>query len=89
MDSESRGLADTGIQGLDDVLAGQDARHQDQCDHQGLGGPATGQEPGTCGVARNVVGDAAPLALTSDQFAALVLGLPWQRLGEFSVISRS
>ena len=37
---------------------------------------------------RNVAADAAPLALTSDQFAALVLGLPWQRLEQMRVITR-
>jgi hypothetical protein len=26
--------------------------------------------------------------LTAQQFEALAVGLPWQRLGEFSVISR-
>ncbi|MDE2078635.1 MAG: IS66 family insertion sequence element accessory protein TnpB [Burkholderiales bacterium] len=30
-----------------------------------------------------------PLALTSAQFDALVLGLPWQRLPELSVITRA
>ncbi len=35
-------------------------------------------------------GSAVPtLQLTGEQFEALALGLPWQRLGEFSVISRS
>jgi len=29
------------------------------------------------------------LKLTAQQFDALALGLPWQRLDEFSVISRS
>jgi transposase len=29
------------------------------------------------------------LQLTAQQFDALSLGLPWQRLGEFNVISRS
>ncbi len=37
---------------------------------------------------RNAATDAAPLALTSDQFAALVLGLPWQRLEQMRVITR-
>lgn len=37
---------------------------------------------------RNVPVDAAPLALTQDQFAALVLGLPWQRLEQMLVITR-
>lgn len=32
---------------------------------------------------------ATTLQLTSQQFDALVVGLPWQRLGEFSVIGRS
>lgn len=36
----------------------------------------------------NVAADAAPLALTRDQFAALVLGLPWQRLEQMRVITR-
>ncbi len=30
----------------------------------------------------------APLALTQEQFDALVVGLPWQRLPEMSVITR-
>ena len=30
----------------------------------------------------------APLSLTQEQFNALVLGLPWQRLPEMSVITR-
>jgi transposase len=35
-------------------------------------------------------GSAVPaLQLTAQQFDALALGLPWQRLDEFSVISRS
>lgn len=37
---------------------------------------------------RNVACGAAPLALTSDQFAALVLGLPWQRLEQMRAITR-
>ena len=37
---------------------------------------------------RNAAADAAPLALTKDQFAALVLGLPWQRLEQMRVITR-
>ena len=37
---------------------------------------------------RNVTADAAPLALTKDQFDALVLGLPWQRLEQMRVITR-
>ena len=37
---------------------------------------------------RNVPADAAPLALSKDQFDALVLGLPWQRLEQMRVIQR-
>jgi transposase len=37
---------------------------------------------------RNIATDAAPLALTKDQFDALVLGLPWQRLEQMRVITR-
>jgi len=37
---------------------------------------------------RKMAGDAAPLALTRDQFAALILGLPWQRLEQMRVITR-
>jgi len=37
---------------------------------------------------RNAAADAAPLALSADQFAALVLGLPWQRLEQMRVITR-
>ena len=37
---------------------------------------------------RNVATDTAPLALTKDQFDALVLGLPWQRLEQMRVITR-
>ena len=37
---------------------------------------------------RYVTADAAPLALTKDQFDALVLGLPWQRLEQMRVITR-
>jgi len=37
----------------------------------------------------SAAGSAAPaLQLTAQQFDALALGLPWQRLGELSVISR-
>lgn len=36
----------------------------------------------------SAVGVAAALQLTAQQFDALALGLPWQRLGELSVISR-
>jgi transposase len=32
--------------------------------------------------------DAAPVTLTADQFGALVLGLPWQRLEQMRVITR-
>ena len=39
---------------------------------------------------RTAPGDAASaLALTSAQFEALVIGLPWQRLPELQVISRA
>ena len=37
---------------------------------------------------RNVATPAAPLALTKDQFDALVRGLPWQRLEQMRVITR-
>jgi transposase len=37
---------------------------------------------------RNVAADAAPLALSKDQFDALVLGLPWQRLEQMRLITR-
>lgn len=37
---------------------------------------------------RNVAADAPPLVLTKDQFDALVLGLPWQRLEQMRVIDR-
>ena len=37
---------------------------------------------------RHVATPAAPLALTKDQFDALVLGLPWQRLEQMRVITR-
>ena len=37
---------------------------------------------------RNAAPNAAPLALTKDQFDALVLGLPWQRLEQMRVITR-
>ena len=36
---------------------------------------------------RNVVAGAAPLSLTKDQFDALVLGLPWQRLEQMRRIA--
>ena len=37
---------------------------------------------------RNVATPAVPLGLTKDQFDALVLGLPWQRLEQMRVITR-
>jgi hypothetical protein len=37
---------------------------------------------------RNVAAAAAPLALSKDQFDALVLGLPWQRLEQLRLITR-
>jgi transposase len=37
---------------------------------------------------RNLTADAAPLALTKDQFDALIVGLPWQRLEQLRVITR-
>jgi hypothetical protein len=37
---------------------------------------------------RNVAAAAAPLALSKDQFDALVLGLPWQRLEQMRLITR-
>lgn len=37
---------------------------------------------------RNAGPAAAPLALTRDQFDALMLGLPWQRLEQMRVIAR-
>lgn len=37
---------------------------------------------------RRVAGDATPLNLSKDQFDALVLGLPWQRLEQMRVIER-
>lgn len=36
---------------------------------------------------RHVSGQVAPLALTQDQFDALVLGLPWQRLEQMRRIA--
>lgn len=36
---------------------------------------------------RHVAADAAPLTLTKDQFDALVLGLPWQRLEQMRRIA--
>lgn len=39
---------------------------------------------------RGAPGDSAPaLQLTAQQFEALALGLPWQRLGELGVLRRS
>jgi transposase len=37
---------------------------------------------------RGVTADMPPLALSKDQFDALVLGLPWQRLEQMRVIQR-
>ena len=37
---------------------------------------------------REAVPDGAPVTLTKDQFDALVLGLPWQRLEQMRVITR-
>jgi transposase len=37
---------------------------------------------------RQAGADAAPVTLTADQFGALVLGLPWQRLEQLRVITR-
>jgi len=37
---------------------------------------------------RKLAAGAAPLALTKDQFDALALGLPWQRLEQMRVIQR-
>jgi transposase len=37
---------------------------------------------------REVSADAAPLVLSKEQFDALVLGLPWQRLQQHQVITR-
>ncbi len=37
---------------------------------------------------RQAAADAAPVTLTADQFGALVLGLPWQRLEQMRVITR-
>ena len=37
---------------------------------------------------RSVAAGVAPLALSKDQFDALVLGLPWQRLEQMRVITR-
>jgi transposase len=37
---------------------------------------------------REVAASATPVTLTQQQFDALVLGLPWQRLGEMQVITR-
>lgn len=37
---------------------------------------------------REVSGVVSPLALSQQQFDALVLGLPWQRLGQMQAITR-
>jgi len=37
---------------------------------------------------RNLAASVSPLALSKDQFDALVLGLPWQRLEQMRVIQR-
>ena len=37
---------------------------------------------------RQGAADAAPVTLSADQFGALVLGLPWQRLEQMRVITR-
>jgi transposase len=37
---------------------------------------------------RSAAGDAAPVTLTQDQFDALVVGLPWQRLEQYRLITR-
>jgi transposase len=37
---------------------------------------------------RNGTADTSPLALTKDQFDALVVGLPWQRLEQMRSITR-
>ncbi|MEO6623470.1 MAG: IS66 family insertion sequence element accessory protein TnpB [Burkholderiaceae bacterium] len=37
---------------------------------------------------REISGTAQPMTLTQQQFDALVLGLPWQRLEQMSVITR-
>jgi transposase len=37
---------------------------------------------------REVAASATPVTLTQQQFDALVLGLPWQRLGEMQTITR-
>jgi transposase len=37
---------------------------------------------------RELSAGAAPMALTQQQFDALVLGLPWQRLSQMQVITR-
>ena len=39
-------------------------------------------------VALDAAGQAAPLTLTKEQFDALVLGLPWQRVEQMWVITR-
>jgi transposase len=40
-------------------------------------------------VSASAAGAAAALQLTAQQFEALVVGLPWQRLSELEVISRA
>ena len=40
------------------------------------------------GTAAGTAAGTAPITLTSDQFDALVLGLPWQRLEQLRVITR-
>ena len=37
---------------------------------------------------RNVTDAASPMALTKQQFDALVLGLPWQKLEQMQIITR-
>lgn len=37
---------------------------------------------------RELSAEAAPMVLTQQQFDALVLGLPWQRLAQMQVITR-
>ena len=41
-----------------------------------------------CGTATGTAAGTAPLTLTRDQFNALVLGLPWQRLEQLRCITR-
>ena len=42
----------------------------------------------TTGTTTGTATGTAPLTLTTDQFNALVLGLPWQRLEQFRLITR-